>query len=370
MKFKLLLTTTASALLLCAKYIDALDVFVNGPIGGSITGFVTSIEIPVGYDGVNTYFCGAAWWLGYFGLQRVAENDHNTIFTVWNLGNHTAKIIEAHPDAHFVTCEKNCAEGPAAQITVHGDFWKPGTKYWLKVEINREGKDIIYVTSIYKNNEWQLVGKILGPDYSELMQVPANYFYQFIEDFSNGMSPESLRVPRRVIYGDQYYRLEGSDKWGPITHISPATSRHAQRLYDDFNYSANITKGGNGYMLALDGYLPKGDYDRTYIPPFNYLTSNITLPSFLGMDTVELPLSSYLKQDLRVVNEGGILLAESTATCSRPVLPPTYTSPVVYTIPTSVNKKFRISNDDGIHIAHDISRSCSRPVQPPTYTPS
>ncbi|ORX64653.1 hypothetical protein K493DRAFT_412836 [Basidiobolus meristosporus CBS 931.73] len=324
MRFASFLTAAVSALFLCTKHIDALDVFLSGSVGGSITGFLTSIEIPVGYDAVNTYFCGAAWWLGYFGLQRVAENDHNTIFTLWNLGNHTAKIVDAHPDAHFVRCEKDCAEGAASQITVHGDFWKPGVKYWLKVEINREGKDIMYIASIYKDNEWQLVGKMLGPDYGELMSVPANYFYQFIENFGDGMAPESLKVPRRVIYGDQYYRVEGSEKWGPMTNISPATSRHAERLYDDFNYSANMTKAGNAYVLSLDGYLPKGEYDRTYIPPFNYITSNITLPSFLGMETVEFPAQSYLSKNMRTINIGGIIHAASDKTCKSPVQPPAY----------------------------------------------
>ncbi|KAK9680542.1 hypothetical protein K7432_015905, partial [Basidiobolus ranarum] len=105
-----------AALLPVSVNSDAIDMWMSLPRNPKLfTSFQTSLEVPEGHDPNYTYWCAAAWFNGYFGIQRTNGDDHAVIFTLWNQGNKSARILEAAPNAKIHMCEEHCAEGSAAQ---------------------------------------------------------------------------------------------------------------------------------------------------------------------------------------------------------------------------------------------------------------
>ncbi|ORX73420.1 hypothetical protein K493DRAFT_393550 [Basidiobolus meristosporus CBS 931.73] len=367
MKFKSLLLAVTAGLFLSVKNTSASGLWIFGSgngqslvgdAGPSYTGFVTSVEVPAGYDPEGTYYCAAGWYLGYFGLQSNPGDVHDAIFTVWNMeDNVPPEVLETYPNAQVEWCQSDdCAEGRAVQINVvpDHDFWKPGTKYWLMAEMVKEGNDVIYTASIFKDGQWHIFGKVRGPNYAK-MSVPVNYYYQFLEDFVGNTD-----APRRVTYGNQFYRLEGSEKWGPMEYFS------AQDEMSGVNTTVintmKLSPSGNSFDLALDGLLPAGKTNPTQVPPVAYEERNIkSLPSFLGIDTIELPTRPHLEP----------WREPSSARCPRPVLPPKYDPSTSHkdnrTQDTLLHKGITLSYDGDRVVAEGPNPSCPRPTLPPVY---
>ncbi|KAK9710272.1 hypothetical protein K7432_008537 [Basidiobolus ranarum] len=246
-----------------------------------IRSIYTSFEAPVGYTPTGTYWCVAAWWGGYFGVQRAGNGSYNYITSVWNQGKYSAKINMALPGGVPADCqnESYCVEGAVAHDLIFSDPWQPGVRYDFMVNYEVEGEKKTLSSYVFKDDRWMLITQFQLPHFQHYL---GNYVYQFLENpsfnsFDWTWRAETARFQKRGLYYNQHIRKVGSDKWLGVTNFWPDGNKPGNKTHDEF-YEYFPLPNRNGYMLVLDGAKPGTEKPGTYNSHYRANTSNLEPP--------------------------------------------------------------------------------------------
>ncbi|ORX90729.1 hypothetical protein K493DRAFT_317751 [Basidiobolus meristosporus CBS 931.73] len=233
-----------------------------------ITGFYTSLEVPTGYDPPTTYWCVAAWYLGYFGVQVLPDGSHALIMAEWNDKQKSPRIDLAIPHGRIEQCEEKCPEGAMAHVLIPGHAWQTGVKYDFKVEVDFNGTNEIFHSYFFTEDHWELIAQITAPNYG---RNGMGYLYQFLENWLSNYDQERIGI-----YSNQHFRYEGDSGWYPAASISP--NKNANKAHPEYYTDAVPLKEGNGMMLKLDGTQPGSKNGWFYYPTFHINTTNMSPP--------------------------------------------------------------------------------------------
>ncbi|ORX75153.1 hypothetical protein K493DRAFT_343144 [Basidiobolus meristosporus CBS 931.73] len=244
-----------------------------------IRSIYSSLEVPVGYDPDHTYWCVAAWWGGYFGIQQI-NGSVNYITSVWNQGSKSARVDLGLPRGLPADCEDEnyCIEGAVAHDLVYSEPWQTGVRYEFMVDCEVDGENEIVSSYILKNGAWLLISQFILPGFKYSL---GNYVYQFLENpCFNGydweIRAETARHQKRGLYYNQQIRLVGADRWHRCYQIYPGGNQPGDKPHDEF-YEALPMPENNGVQLILDGGKPGTEIPHSY-SPLNLNTSNMEPP--------------------------------------------------------------------------------------------
>ncbi|ORX67702.1 hypothetical protein K493DRAFT_321832 [Basidiobolus meristosporus CBS 931.73] len=203
----------------------------NSPFLGDLPlpfmSFESNIEVSVGHDPVNTYWCTNGFNRGYMGIQVNSPTERRVLFSLWNKdAENLATIVEVGKN---VQTSKFGHEGTGSHAWLVHD-WKAGETQRLKVTAEFKGNDTIYGGYYWLDNEWYLIAKILGPNYGN---EGLGYFYQFLENFGKDTSQtrRALRAGLNPKMNGVYMAIDGEGD-GPDYNRPPA---YTKLQYDNWN---------------------------------------------------------------------------------------------------------------------------------------
>ena len=144
----------------------------------------------------TTYFCILGWGPGgYSGIQQIDEFRRVTIFSMWNEGRHSVRLIEAGAGVE-VTAFGGEGTGLKSMKDVH---WDDGQRISFKVTGNRYDKvgdkSAVWICSGWyrvEDGEWNLMAT-----YERTGDLPfKGHFYSFVEDWDRSTDAEGNKLMR------------------------------------------------------------------------------------------------------------------------------------------------------------------------------
>lgn len=217
--------------------------------------FYNEVTVPVGMDGLYSYYMACGFERGYFGMQVNDIGERRIIFSVWDAGNEAVdrnKVSEANKVQLLAKGEDVFADGFGNEGTgghSHWQYiWHPGQtyKFLVTATIDSAAQTTTYAGYFFvpEWQKWKLIACFKAPKDGRSLRG----LYSFSENFV-GITGQQMR---KAYFGNQWVRRENGE-WKELTQSSfsyDATGKAGDRI--DYGAGAEDTT----FYLWHGGFAP------------------------------------------------------------------------------------------------------------------
>ncbi len=219
---------------------------------GDTEWFYNEVTVPEEGETMHSYYMGAGFGEGYFGMQFNSPTERRVLFSVWSPfdtqdpkdipDDQKIRLLRRGKDVHIGEFGN---EGSGGQSYLKYP-WKAGEAYKFLMQVRPDGKgNTTYTAYFYATDEkeWKLIASFLRP--------MTDTWYKHAHSFLENFNPDQGYLSRKVLFGNQWARSK-EGKWTRLTDATfthDATGRAQVRL----DYQGGET-GDNRFYLKMGGF--------------------------------------------------------------------------------------------------------------------